>query len=77
MTGKGGQLARHMKNFDYIESRPAWKKLSKHSAKDAEGDVHVFLTRAAKADADNIYSSVERPILSSNPKVNLIEHIID
>jgi hypothetical protein len=76
MTGKGALLQRHGPNLDWIEAQPGWKKNSKQFAKNATGEVHVFLP-ARGASPTSVWETVERPLLEANPNVTkIIPHIV-
>ncbi|HEX3698295.1 MAG TPA: hypothetical protein VH374_23185 [Polyangia bacterium] len=75
-TGKGSFLARHSPNLDWIEAKPAWSKLSSQFAKEATGDVHVFVNKATGASATSVWNAVERPILEAAQKTGQVGKII-
>ncbi len=76
MTARGDRAARHAKGLDDWEmARPVWAKESRRYAKEASGDVHVFVTAAARNNPNSVLNSVELPTLARNPKVtNIIFH---
>jgi RHS repeat-associated protein len=76
MTGKGSWMQRKLGNLDWLEAAPAWDKASKHFAKNAEGPVHVFMTRRAMANPNSVWHRIEKPILTDANK-NIIYHILD
>jgi RHS repeat-associated protein len=76
MTARGDRAARHAKGLDDWEmSRPVWAKESRRYAKEASGEVHVFVTAAARTNPNSVLNSVELPTLARNPKVtNIVFH---
>ena len=76
MTGRGSFLARHSPNLDWIEAKPAWNKLSRLFAKEATGDVHVFVNKVTGASPTSVWNTVERPILEAAQKAGRVGNII-
>jgi RHS repeat-associated protein len=76
MTGKGSWMQRKLGNLDWLEAAPAWDKASKHFAKNAEGPVHVFMTKRAMANPNSVWHRIEKPILTDANKT-IIYHILD
>lgn len=59
----------------YKEARPLWELASALFAKEASGEVHVFLNKANLA-SDSIWCTIEKPVLEANPNVTIVEHDI-
>lgn len=75
MTGRGSFLARHSGNLDWLEAKPAWDRASKLFAKEAHGDIHVFVNKAG-ASASSVWNRSERPILEAAQRSARVGRII-
>jgi RHS repeat-associated protein len=75
MTSRGENAARFAENLAWEEARPIWAKQSKMFAKQAAGEVHIFVTPSALANPGSVLNSIELPLLKSNPNVtNIVFH---
>jgi hypothetical protein len=54
----------------WAEAKPLWQEASREFATGAQGQVDVFMSRAARPDS--IWRTIERPALESNAAVNSI-----
>ncbi|HVY37530.1 MAG TPA: DUF6531 domain-containing protein [Polyangia bacterium] len=75
MTARGARAVRYAENLAWEEAKPIWAKQSKMFAKEAAGEVHIFVTPAAMTNPSSVLNSVELPALKNNPNVtNIIFH---
>jgi RHS repeat-associated protein len=73
-TGRGSHLEMHSASLDWIEAAPHWLKASTKFAKEAEGEVHVFLNKTGISPT-SVWNTVEKPILEAKG-VKIVYHDI-
>jgi len=73
MTARGQEL--EASNLEWTEAKPLWEAASADFASGATGDVQVFQA-AEGVRLQSMWAQIEYPILSQNPDVNLIFHMV-